>query len=214
MYLWHDLFSTVGYKKVKLDKCFRDNRSNTLFYINVLLEITNAIQLNSQKRYTQSFLHIYRAFEHIAYSFPLLYLQTQTSYSSTYNTLREYFKDGGNSELAFCKQFVGKLLDASVLASTIDINFTENKVENKKVLNLLKVSNNFVTSTYDVSIKYEDVWDLVVQCRNQYFHHLSGMSNSISSQAMVDSDSFFKSINDIALQLFSTLYLSLLLNRM
>ncbi|MDQ2194797.1 MULTISPECIES: hypothetical protein [unclassified Vibrio] len=214
MYLWHDMFSDEGFSKKKLNECFHRNRSNSGFYVNVLLEITNALQSKSQSRDTQAFLYIYRAFEHIAYSFPLMYLQNEVSYSKTYDTLKKYFSDGGNSELAFCKQFIEKLLDSSLLDSTINIEFERNTVENVKVLNLLKVSNKFVPSTYGTSIKYRDVWDLVVECRNRYFHHLSGMSNSISSEIMIDSDSFFRTINTIALQLFSTIYLYLLLNRM
>lgn len=214
LYQWCDMFSAIGFKRDSIIKTFHENRSNTNFYINVLLELTNALQFISKKRYTQSFLHIYRAFEHISYSFPLIYLQTQKSYSTTYNSLKDFFKDGGNSELAFCKQFIEKLIEPSLLDSTIAINFKENKINNLKVLNSLPVSGKLIESTYHTSIKYRDVWDLVVQCRNQYFHHLSGMSNSISSQKMIDSDSFFKPINDIALQLFSSIYLSLILNRM
>ena len=214
MYLWHDMFSDVKFNRRKLDACFHRNRSNSRFYVNILLEVTNALQSKSQQRDTQAFLYIYRTFEHIAYTFPLMYLQNEVSYSKTYDTLKKYFSDGGNSELAFCKQFIEKFLDASLLDSTINIEFESSIAENIKVLNLLKVSNKFILSTYGIHIKYRDVWDLVVECRNRYFHHLSGMSNSISSEVMVDSDSFFRIINNIALQLFSTLYLYMLLNRM
>ncbi|WP_199450812.1 hypothetical protein [Vibrio harveyi] len=119
------------------------NRSNSSFFINMLFELSHALNDAKKGSHLQSFLHIYRAYEHISYSFPLIYLSTEDSYANTYKSLKNYFSDGGDSELKFCKQFVGKILPESILESTLDVTFTNNKSENEKVLKRLSVGNSF-----------------------------------------------------------------------
>lgn len=211
--LFHDAFP-AAFKRNDLLACLNKNRSNTSFYLNILFELSHTLICTGNERHTQAFIHLYRVYEHIAYTFPLLYLRKETSYGKTYNTLKEYFADGGDSEIAFCRQFIEKSLNDVVLASPITIDFRDDSEVNMNVINRLAVSNKLVSTTYAVSVCYRDVWDLIIEIRNKYFHHLSGRSNSIDSQQLVNPDSFFECINRIGLQLFSTLYLSIVTSRM
>ncbi|ELE7615386.1 hypothetical protein RB978_004279 [Vibrio vulnificus] len=204
-------FSLLGCEDIV--ECLNMNRTNSSFFINILFELSHALNDAKKGSHVQSFLHIYRAYEHISYSFPLIYLSTEVSYANTYKSLKDYFSDGGDSELKFCKQFIGKILPESILASTLDVTFTNNKSENEKVLKRLSVGNSFEFNSFSVKIEFQYVWDLVVELRNKYFHHLSGMSNSISSQQLACPNSFFKEINTLALQLFAVIYLNIVQSR-
>ena len=208
----NSVFHPLSFNKTIFMNYFKDQRSNSGFYINMLFELINSNYSTQKNQHTKAFLHIYRAYEHLAYSFPLIFVSTSKSYEGSYSKLKKYFKDGGDSELAFGKSFISDNVDKLMLDSIITINDSSGYVE--KVLLKLSI-NNFITFDNGViSFPLQLVWDMVIEVRNKYFHHLAGMGSSFNSQLLVDSDEFFKYINKPALTLLAAIYFSILTKRL
>lgn len=197
-----------------LRKAITDNRQNSGVFINILFELSHALDANERKEHLKSFIHIYRLYEHLAFMFPLMYLKTNNSYSQSYDALKKYFSDGGDSELKFGKQFIDKLLGGTLLSSSVDFSFNENIEENKKIIKSIDYGHLISSEGSYISIPIGDIWDFVITIRNRYFHNLHGMGNSITAQNMSNPDSFFSGINTPSLHLFSLIYLHILLSRM
>ncbi|WP_284603307.1 hypothetical protein [Dickeya dadantii] len=191
---------------------FKQQRSNSGFYMNLLLEFSNAIHSMNQNHHTKAFIHIYRAYEHLAYSFPLVFVATATSYERSYQTLKQYFKDGGDSELKFGKQFMMDNVDSLMLDSIVKIDNNDGYFG--KVVSKLSSNNAFdITPSY-VSFPLKATWDMVIEIRNRYFHYLAGMGNSFGSEFFFDSDEFFRLINKPALNLLASMYFSILTKKL
>ncbi|KHS99960.1 hypothetical protein ACI51Z_13445 [Pectobacterium carotovorum] len=191
---------------------FNEQRSNSGFYINLLLEFSNAIYSMNFNHHTKAFIHIYRAYEHLAYSFPLVFVSTAKSYERSYGKLKQYFKDGGDSELQFGKQFVMDNVDSLMLDSIVQVIDKKSYLSN--VVNRLSSKNAFTISPGIVSFPLKTTWDMVVEIRNRFFHNLTGMGNSFDSQLIIDSDEFFRLINKPSLILLSSIYFSILTKKL
>lgn len=197
-----------------LRQAITDNRQNSGVFINILFEFIHAIYAEEMKEHLKSFIHIYRLYEHMAFMFPLMYLKINSSYSQTYDSLKKFFSDGGDSELKFGKQFIDKLLGTSLLKSSVDFSFSKNTEENKRIIKSVGYEHLVSDPNNLFSIPIGEIWDFVITIRNRYFHNLHGMGNSITAQNISDPDSFFSGINTFSLHLFSLIYLHILLSRM
>ncbi|MDK2376217.1 hypothetical protein [Serratia fonticola] len=213
--LMHEIigtFTPYSFNKKVLNDYFLSQRSNSNFYINMLFEVVNSIYDSKRGQHTKSFLHIYRAFEHLAYSFPLIFVSTASSYEKSYGKLKKYFQDGGDSELAFGRQFIDDNIDSNMLESVVVIE--KNCQYISKVFRQLSISDSINFETNKISFPLKLVWDMVIEIRNRYFHHLTGMGNSFNSQLLIDADEFFKVIVPSATTLLSSIYFSILTKRL
>ncbi|WP_461606901.1 hypothetical protein [Aeromonas rivipollensis] len=193
---------------------FNDNLSNSSFYKNLCLELAQLLLSENKRNFTKAFIHLYRLFESISFTFPLYYVKKEKTYNGAYSTLKSYFDDGGKSELAFCKSFIEKNVDSAILDATQPIVFTNNKSGNIKVLKKLKIGNHIDFSSSDPIIETKFVWDLIIESRNRYFHNLSGMGNSFTSGDIPEPDAFFQGLLPLGLHLLSSIYLSIIYHRL
>lgn len=183
-----------------------------LFYP-LLSELAKSFLNQGVGRNLSAFVHVYRAIENISYSFPLFYCRYSREYSKVYSKLKSFFQGG---ELDFCANFYAQLiLDDALDGSRIAIRFSgpfKNEfadhlqnyinwpIEKKTgTMAISKVSDGVV----DIALK--DCFNLIVNVRNSYFHHLSGGPKNSSSKDIKDPDSFFMPINEIAYQVIGYL---------
>lgn len=191
-----------------------ENRSNSVFYKNLCIELAQLLTSMRSGSFTKAFLHLYRSFESISFTFPLYYVKREGTYSGAYSRLKSYFDNGGQSELHFCKSFINKYVDSTILDAMQVIKFDSNKTANIKTLKKLTFASDIDFSSSDPMIATKYVWDLIVESRNRYFHNLSGMGNSFTSSHLPDPDSYFKELIPIGLHLLSNIYLSIISYRL
>lgn len=182
-------------------------RVNHALFHQLLSEIAKSMLNQRLGRHLAAFVHSYRAIENLSYAFPLFYCRYSKEYSKVYAQLREFFKGG---ELDFCSNFYSRLICDDGLEQsqssiefegvyqsefakhlTSQINWT---VDKKGTKALVEISPNVI------GLRLRDNFDLIVNIRNSYFHHLSGSSKNSSSKDIKDPDSFFKPINELSYQ--------------
>lgn len=182
-------------------------RVNHALFHQLLSEIAKSMLNQRLGRHLSAFVHSYRAIENLSYTFPLFYCRYSNEYSKVYGQLREFFKGG---ELDFCSNFYAKLIcDDGLEQSQSNIEF-EGLYSSEFTNHLIRQINWNVdkagtkaliaVSPDVVGLGLKDNFDLIVNVRNSYFHHLSGGSKNSSSKDIKDPDSFFKPINELAYQ--------------
>lgn len=169
-------------QETSYNEIFDSERSNHKFYESVLIEVLNFICERNNKNYTSSFIYLYRAYEEISYAYPLIFSYKNGDYKQTFNNFKSFFSDDKNSgELKFCKAFI-KQIFKNELSQTIEINFSSlTRDEEIKIKNELKEKINIKNLNFDndFKIKYEFLFDLVVEIRNKFFHKLRGSKTYI-----------------------------------
>jgi hypothetical protein len=188
-------------------------RVNHALFYPLLSELAKSFLNQGLGRNLSAFVHVYRAVENVSYSFPLFYCRYSREYSKVYSQLKSFFQGG---ELDFCSNFYARLLlDDALDGSRITVKFSGpfkkefadhlhnhiNWILERKTgaMAISKVSDGVV----DIALK--DCFNLIVNIRNSYFHHLSGGSKNSSSKDIKDPDSFFMPINEIAYQVLGYL---------
>ena len=86
--------------------------SNRNFYDDLLNEVLDFYYYQSRESYFSAFIHLYRIYEYISYTFPLIFITKSVNYSESYKELQSFFS-GKGEELAFFRVFMQKtfLLD-------------------------------------------------------------------------------------------------------
>lgn len=193
-------------------------RSNHSLFRPLLNELLRSFFNNQSGRGLSSFVHLYRAFENMSFSFPLFYCRYQTEFLKTYNLLKDFFKGG---ELEFCSNFYKHLIRSEGVQGTI-INIKYICDNHEGYIDLLTgeanlmvdKKNNIMALTkineYECSIDIEHCFDLIVSLRNKYFHHLSGSNSSLSSSQIIDPDDFFYPLNQVGYQVFGFIFTMLI----
>lgn len=187
-------------------------RVNHALFHQLLSEVARSILNQRLDRNLAAFVHAYRAVENISYAFPLFYCRYSREYSKVYSQLKDFFKGG---ELEFCSNFYKKLLrDDGLESSQLSIVFEgvyKEEMADHAVGKLNWATDKsgtkalLRTSSSVAGICMKDSFDLIVNYRNTYFHHLSGGPSNSSSKEIKDPDSFFKPINEIAYQMIGYL---------
>lgn len=187
-------------------------RNNHSLFYPMLNEVSKSFYNHAHGRCMSGFVHAYRAFESMSYAFPLFYCRYNTSYTRVYSLLKDFFKGG---ELEFCANFYKDLLkDDSLDALTYRVKFRgvysaelaeylEKKLnwQNKKALQpaLARIDVD------EIETSYSNLFDLIVNARNAYFHHLSGSSSSATSADIKDHEDYFFELNKVAYQVIGYL---------
>ncbi|MCC0233677.1 hypothetical protein LJG11_26680 [Pseudomonas aeruginosa] len=201
----------VGVIKSVCEHLNSQRNNHSLFYP-VLNEISKSFYNHNIGRHMSGFVHAYRAFESMSYSFPLFYCRYNNSYTKVYSSLRDFFKGG---ELDFCSNFYKSLIkDDSLDFLKYKINFRGLYAE--ELANYLERKLNWPvkgqsepvlirTSPSEIETSYIYLFDLIINSRNAYFHHLSGSSSSASSTDIKDHEDYFAELNEVAYQVIGYL---------
>lgn len=164
---------------------FLKERVNNKFYESILIEVLNFLSERNNKHYTSSFIYLYRAYEEISYAYPLIYSYKNGDYKQTFANLKSFLSDDKNSgELKFCRTFIKQIFE-SELDQEIEIDFSSLPEEEREKINSelkkkIKIPNfTFPDEKDKVVIKYEFLFDLVIEIRNKFFHKLRGTKQYI-----------------------------------
>ncbi|KIN13893.1 hypothetical protein [Halomonas sp. KHS3] len=184
---------------------------NKKFYESFLLEVSYSISASKKNNFVESFLHLYRALEHMCYALPLLYLKRADGYEKTYDEFKSFFGDEKKqSELGFGKKFIKKIMDTNVYSANFRLDFSQQPEQHFKALR--KIFHNDDDFVFDDDLMYVDVcfgriYDLIVKVRNMYFHYLYSKNYSLGGNEIVLPNKFFETFADVGLCFLANFYL-------
>jgi hypothetical protein len=180
------------------------NSQHFVFYSDIYYEFCAYFFKQHHQNYLSAFVHLYRILERISYAFPLFWAARAKNYERTFETLRKYFSDPKIGELGVFKKFVPDFMPTTALQLQLDLNIVSAHADwqrrHYELLLSLLASNVVAFNPHSqVTMRYENLIDLMITIRNRYFHALTGHSNSFNAQQMVDFDEFSSFLNpDIA----------------
>jgi hypothetical protein len=194
---------------------------NRKFYQNLLNELSGAIYNSKQNSHTAAFVHIYRAYEYLAYSFPMVYAAKTGDFIGSFSKLSAWInqnaKDKELSELAFHKQFISTLFkDTSEISMSIDVHIRTKEEFKPNIFNGLatkvlgwKNSTSYTPNTVypeKLSIPFTSFHSFIVTLRNRFFHYSNGRSDNIGHDDIIDSNSLFELVNGAALRFIAIIF--------
>lgn len=201
-----------------INNYFRSS-SNRTFFNELKHELSCFFYYQNNKFYTTAFIHLYRILEYMSFSFPLLYTSLSNDFKTSFQNLKELFKENSNgSELNFHSLFFKQLFDTndplipynnsvnidfSILGSNDFINIKtafDNIIQSEKKLQKALNSGdiNINISSQIITIKFNLMHTLIIVIRNRFFHYSLSHPNNISSTYFV-SEFFFEIFNDYTL---------------
>jgi len=202
---------------------------NRQFYKNLLAEICATLFNEGKEKHTAAFLHLYRAYEHLSYAFPMIYAAKTDNYVATFENLRKWMvnadKQGNVGELGFHKAFVSTLFKGlPEISTTLDIHLNckdeyKDKLFDglaKKVLGW-KSDTDYTSTTArpdKLSIGFVNFHSFIVNLRNRYFHYSSARSDNLSLEEVVDSDMLFSFVNKAGLYYVATIFNRVVIHQM
>lgn len=193
----------------------KTKHTNDSYYILLIEEFCSYFISVSRRSYTKAFLHLYRILEYISYSFPLIFSSFSRDYFGTYNKLKNYF-DTSKNELLFFDAFLEKTIDETLLESELEIDFSSlPTVLARNYYQIIKKyigDANLITDIVNsrLSFQYKFLFKLIVDLRNRYFHFAVGGQRNIKSTEIIESDYFFKLINEEFLNWIAVIYFEIL----
>lgn len=195
--------------------------ANKKFYNSLLSEIAGAVFNEGVEKHTSAFVHLYRAYEHLSYAFPMIYSAKAQNYIGTFENLRKWMtnsdSDGNIGELRFHKAFIGSLFKGyDEISSTIDIPILCKNEYKEKIFDALTIKvlgwkkpENYTPTTIrpdKISIQFLEFHSFIVTLRNRYFHYSNARSDNIVLEEIVESDLLFSFVNKAGLNYISTIF--------
>lgn len=194
--------------------------TNRKFYKPFLNELASCIYHEQNERHTASFVHLYRAYEHLSYAFPMIYASRTQDYVGTFENLRKWMShdsDGNVGELKFHKNFIVSLFkDLPELSRTIDVEITTRQEHREPIFTALAVKvagwnapDKYTATTIRpdrLAIPFLDYHSFFVTLRNRFFHYSNSRSDNIGLEDIVDSDLLFSFINKVTLNYIATIF--------
>ena len=175
---------------------------NRIFYKELLNEFAHFIYQQNKGCFTTAFVFLYRIFERISFSVPLLYTSTQKDYIGTFNALKGILNADTSGEMALFKKFLsqGKFIDPLKLNVNLSLSFKSSFGHQDKYYVLTTKKVTCLTSPDPINrtadIKFSDVPELLKAIRNRFFHSRTGDGkDNIFIEEMPDSDEYFECIN-------------------
>ena len=192
--------SNIGGSAPKFVKAtLADNRD---FFRELLAEFGNYFVQSKRGSHATAFVHLYRAFERILYSAPLLYSSTQVDFIGTFNELKLLFKEDLMGELGLFKKFLrlGRFIDRLKLDATSTITFSSvNGYQSdyfKLTDRLYKEFHSTDSLSHQVSLTFKNTPDFLTILRNRLFHARTGDGKSnVKMQEVVDIDEYLYCLN-------------------
>lgn len=204
------------------EKFLSENKfSQRKFYTTLRKELTTSVFNEIQNNYTASFVHIYRAYEHLSYAFPMIYASKTHDYIGTFENLRKWMTSSSSDdhigELRFHSKFITTLFAGTPESdSTIDIHIqTRSEFQNaifdgltSKILGW-KSEEKWTASTQKpnkISVSFLDFHSFLVTLRNRYFHYSNARKDNLDIDNLIDPELLFSFINKPALNFISSLF--------
>ncbi|WP_330110591.1 hypothetical protein [Methylophaga thalassica] len=193
--------------------------TNKIFYTNILTEVSHFLYASKKGSHTSAFIHVYRLLEKISYALPLIYASKTDDFVSSFNQLKRFMSGGDNKEeLGFFKKFVESLFEGEPLTSTsLDISIrADNPCVQENFFNEMKrvlherIIHPDTQEPTKLSINFTDFGSFIITIRNRFFHNMNKRADNINTQKVVDSDAFFKNVNDISMYWISQVLLLIL----
>ncbi len=194
-----------------LRKYFAEPGGNHGFFNSIFDEIARAIWYLNNHQGLSAFVHLYRAFEKLSFSFPLYYARRNNSYMKAYEQLKGYFKGG---ELDFCSNFIREILgeDSLTSADIRKLKFSSPLTRRQLAYFSDHHKSISISGTHELEIKIIDVFDFIVKTRNHYFHHLAGSNYSLESTDIPRSDEFFMPLTEVGIGLIGVIFGKMVVN--
>lgn len=196
-----------------LDWYFKRNRRNKALFDELLVEFSLYFLNKNRGNYTSGFLHLYRALEHMSYSFPVSYSSRVIGFYTSFDTFKEFFVNKDQGQLKFFREFIHALFEKSLLLcrATID-TYVGNEIYDKQKIKIIqKLCREF--DYYDngtvIQIEYKNLLDFMVTLRNRYFHFHFDRNENISN-INFDGELFFEALNEKFINWLSMIYLEVL----
>lgn len=195
----------------------KSNTNNRGLIQEILTEFSFYIDCIQNKKQTQAFLHLYRTFEFISYSFPLIHASISRNYKGTFANLKSYFKDNVN-EISFLNKFVEKFLENDpVLETSVDVNIrnVDQATQNQLYATIKRIFSsqtylNFDDQNQSLNYEYKDTFNLFYFIRNRYFHFALGGQTNISSHSIRNPEFLFEHFNPGFSNWITYLYIEIL----
>lgn len=201
---------------------------NHKFYRAFLNEIASSVYYEETERHTAAFVHIYRAYEHMSYAFPMIYASKTDDYIATFQNLRTWLTrtdDGNTGELKFHKSFIATLFKGlPELSNTVDIHILARNEFRDKIFSVLankvvgwKSPDKYTPTTVrpdKLAIQFLEFHSFIVTLRNRYFHYSNTRSDNIGLDEIVESDMLFSFVNKPALNYIATIFNAIIRHQM
>lgn len=199
------------------------------FYKCFLTELASCIYHESFNRHTAAFVHLYRAYEHLSYAFPMIYAAKTKDYIGTFENLRKWMSnsssDSNVGELKFHKNFIATLFSGlPELQTTIDINITTKQEYKDNIFKALaekvagwKTVDQYTASTVKpdkLAIPFLEFHSFLVTLRNRFFHYSNARSDNIGLDDIIEADLLFSFINKSALNYIATIFHGIMKHQM
>jgi hypothetical protein len=207
-----------------------DNKfKNRKFYRSFLNEIAGCVYNEGKEKYTAAFVHLYRAYEHLSYAFPMIYAAKTDNYIGTFESLRKWMtnasSDGNAGELKFLKNFIEALYkDAIEINSTIDVHITA-KDELREIIfdGIAKKvvgwesSKKYTSGTIrpdKLSIRFVEFHSFLINLRNRFFHYSNARPDNISLDDIIEAELLFSFVNKPGLNYVANIFHSITKHQM
>lgn len=194
---------------------------NRKFYKGFLAELASCIYHESSERHTAAFVHLYRAYEHLSYAFPMIYASRTEDYIGTFENLRKWLStsndDGNVGELKFHKHFIATLFkELPELQTTIDIEINTKQEFRESIFKALaeKVACWNSSAKYSpgtqfpdrLAIPFLEHHSFLVNLRNRFFHYSNARSDNLGLDDIVEADLLFSFVNKVSLNYIATIF--------
>ncbi|MEN3176412.1 hypothetical protein ABDK75_10480 [Gluconobacter sp. OJA] len=206
--LFSDSISIDDYKDLVVNL----SRSESDFFCKLRDELLLCLVNKKNKRYTESFLYLYRILELMSVAFPMIYASTQRGFQTSHDFLRALITNEKDGELAVLQKAIPELSKGSILEDlTFDFDISGNELE---FIREIKNQINICIKPHIRSLVFEEDGDIlfhvhfndmakfIVTCRNRIFHYRIKEKN-VNLGAIGGADRFFHIIIDQSIKWFS-----------
>ena len=161
------------------------SRQNHAFFVKLRNELILCLIAKKDRRFTESFLYLYRIIEYISTAFPILWASMQSDFSNGYVFLRSLIENERDGELKILVQSIPHLARRGNL-SDLMFSFRCFNVHNEYVSILRNELRNCI-SVKGVDWEHDDdvifeanfcqIPSLLVSVRNRTFHYQTSKNN-------------------------------------
>lgn len=210
-----------GLEFIDYEECVHKNSYRNIdFHRTFLAEIAGCIFNLEKGKNTVAFVHLYRAYEHLAYAFPMIFASKTKDYVGSFDSLKKWMTKEGNGnagELKFLKSFISTLFEKDeILSTAIDIRITANDEHKmlmfnalaKKVMDWQSIEKYSpgTTSPDILSIPFIEYHSFIINLRNRFFHYFNQRGDNLSIDDVIDSDLLFSMVNKSSLYFVAIIF--------
>lgn len=209
--LFSDSISLDEYKFLVTTLSLRENS----FFIKLRDELILCLVNKKNKRYTESFLYIYRILELISVAFPMIYAITQEGFRKSHDFLKSLITNEKDGDLSILDKAIPALSKEGELENLVfdfsiaglDIEFVANLRRQLNDCIKPSVKNMYFDDDGDIlfHVPFNDMVKFIVNMRNRMFHYRIREKN-IDLGSIGGADNICKIIIDEIIKWFSLVF--------